>query len=124
MKRLKDLKVLKNIKRYKYWIFVPLNLSLMISLITVYINNLKTGFMIFFPVVLFLYEIALFLFIVSVILKKFRTVTIKYRNGFIQLLEQSIRLSFKNGSKVIRILLLIFSSGLFQLVLFLPVLQH
>lgn len=82
MKRLKDLKVLKNIKRYKYWIFVPLNLSLMISLIAVYINNLKTGLILFFPVVLFLYEIALFLFAVTVIWKKFKAVTRKYRDEF------------------------------------------
>lgn len=105
MKRLKELKVLKNIKRYKYWIFVPLNLSLMISLITVYINNLKTGFMIFFPVVLFLYEIALFLFTVSVILKKFRTVTRKYRDEFRNELNNTANLpsvkkysDFKGGS--------------------------
>ena len=104
MKRLKDLKVLKNIKRYKYWIFVPLNLSLMISLITVYINNLKTGFMIIFPVVLFLYEIAL-LFTVSVILKKFRTVTRKYRDEFRNELNNTANLpsvkkysDFKGGS--------------------------
>ena len=75
----------------------------MISLITVYINNLKTGFMIFFPVVLFLYEIALF--IVSVILKKFRTVTIKYRNEFRNELNNTANLpsvkkykDFKGGS--------------------------
>lgn len=99
------MKVLKNIKRYKYWIFVPLNLSLMISLITVYINNLKTGFMIFFSVVLFLYEIALFLFTVSVILKKFRTVTRKYRDEFRNELNNTANLpsvkkysDFKGGS--------------------------
>lgn len=96
------MKVLKNIKRYKYWIFVPLNLSLMISLITVYINNLKTGFMIFFPVVLFLYEIALFLFIASVILKKFRTVTRKYRNEFRNELNNTANLPSVKSTRILK----------------------
>ena len=99
------MKILRIIRRYKYWILIPLNLSLMISLIAVYINNLKTGLILFFPVVLFLYEIALFLFAVSVIWKKFKTVTRKYRDEFRNEINSTANLpsvkkykDFKGGS--------------------------
>ena len=99
------MKILRIIRRYKYWILIPLNLSLMISLITVYINNLKTGLILFFPVVLFLYEIALFLFAVSVIWKKFKAVTRKNRDEFRNEINNTANLpsvkkykDFKGGS--------------------------
>lgn len=77
----------------------------MISLITVYINNLKTGFMIFFSSSAISIRDSTFLFIVSVILKKFRTATRKYRNEFRNELNNTANLpsvkkykDFKGGS--------------------------
>lgn len=77
----------------------------MIFLIVIYINNLKTGLILFFSIVLFLYEIALFLFIVSAIIKKFKVIFKKYKKEFIDKLNNTANLSsvkkykdFKGGS--------------------------